>query len=187
MKRRFEVDIKELNDLHESHVESLLEDFKTRLQRVQGQYEDSKKISDDLKMKNEEKLTSQETDQLQEIKELNEEHKDVVNKFKDQISELNSNIERQKYHRKKILVEVAELEKRKDAIVHVTKKLRQQGKEFDEQIKALDKDKKEATHNLNMKETELFQQKFKIKDLQKKKQVLTHRTLEMKASLEPKE
>ena len=58
MKRRFEVDIKELNDLHESHVESLLEDFKTRLQRVQGQYEDSKKISDDLKMKNEEKLTS---------------------------------------------------------------------------------------------------------------------------------
>ena len=58
MKRRFEVEIKELNDLHESHVENLLEDFKTRLQKVQGQYEDSKKISDDLKMKNEEKLTS---------------------------------------------------------------------------------------------------------------------------------
>lgn len=36
-------------------------------------YEDSKKVADDLKMKNEEKLTSQEKDQLHEIKELTEE------------------------------------------------------------------------------------------------------------------
>ena len=40
---------------------------------------------------------------------------------------------------------------------------------------------------MKKKEDELFQQKFKIKDLQKTKQVLTHRTHEMKASLEPKE
>ena len=45
----------------------------------------------------------------------------------------------------------------------------------------------EAAKNLKKKEDELFQQKFKIKDLQKTKQVLTHRTFEMKASLEPKE
>lgn len=60
MKRRFETEIKQLNDRHEADVEELLDDFKQRLQDVQGMYEDSKKKSDDLKMKNEEKLTSQE-------------------------------------------------------------------------------------------------------------------------------
>jgi hypothetical protein len=40
---------------------------------------------------------------------------------------------------------------------------------------------------MNQKEKELYKYKDKIKDLQKTKQVLTHRTQEMKASLEPKE
>lgn len=56
---------------------------------------------------------------------MNEEHKDVVNKYKDQISELNSNIERKKYKRKTLDIEVAELAKKKESVVHVTKKLRQ--------------------------------------------------------------
>ena len=60
-------------------------------------------------------------------------------------------------------------------------------KEHEDRIRQLDQDKHEATQNLKKKEDELFQQKFKIKDLQKTKQVLTHRTFEMKASLEPKE
>ena len=55
MKRRFEAEIKQLNDRHDADVEELLDDFKTKLQEVQGYYEDSKKVSDDLKMKNEEK------------------------------------------------------------------------------------------------------------------------------------
>lgn len=40
---------------------------------------------------------------------------------------------------------------------------------------------------LKEKEGELYLFKFSIKDLQKTKKVLTHRTQEMKASLEPKE
>ena len=35
--------------------------------------------------------------------------------------------------------------------------------------------------------TDLYKYKFKIKDLRKSKHVLTHRTQEMKASLEPKD
>ena len=54
-------------------------------------------------------------------------------------------------------------------------------------IAQLEDVKKEIQKNLKKKETELYSQKFKIKDLQKTKQVLTHRTQEMKASLEPKE
>lgn len=40
---------------------------------------------------------------------------------------------------------------------------------------------------LTKREKDLFKYKFKIKDLQKSKHVLTHRTTEMKQSLQPKE
>lgn len=96
-------------------------------------------------------------------------------------------IEREKYHKNKIRAEIAELQKKTEAIKHITLKHKRQGKEYERQIKDLDQAKKDATQNLKKKEDELFQQKFKIKDLQKTKQVLTHRTFEMKASLEPKE
>ena len=40
---------------------------------------------------------------------------------------------------------------------------------------------------MTKREKDLYKYKFKIKDLQKSKHVLTHRTTEMKASLQPKE
>jgi chromosome segregation ATPase len=40
---------------------------------------------------------------------------------------------------------------------------------------------------LKKRETDLYKYKFKIKDLKKSKHVLTHRTADMRASLEPKE
>lgn len=40
---------------------------------------------------------------------------------------------------------------------------------------------------MTKREKDLYRYKFKIKDLQKSKHVLTHRTTEMKASLQPKE
>lgn len=55
------------------------------------------------------------------------------------------------------------------------------------QIEILEDVKRDIQKNLKKKETELFKQKDDIKELQKTKQVLTHRTMEMKASLEPKE
>lgn len=88
---------------------------------MQGLYEGSKKVADDLKMKNEEKLTSQEQDQLFEITELNNEHKEVIDKHTKQISELKNNIEREKYHKKKIETEISELRHKIYAINHVKK------------------------------------------------------------------
>lgn len=55
------------------------------------------------------------------------------------------------------------------------------------QIALLEKEKKEIQIKLKKRETDLYKYKFKIKDLQKSKHVLTHRTTEMRASLEPKE
>jgi len=43
-------------------------------------------------------------------------------------------------------------------------------------IKDLEEAKKEVQDRLKIKEKELYKYKFKIKDLQKTKQVLTHRT-----------
>lgn len=55
------------------------------------------------------------------------------------------------------------------------------------QINMLEQERQEVTEKLKKRETDLYKYKFKIKDLQKSKHVLTHRTTEMRASLEPKE
>ena len=55
------------------------------------------------------------------------------------------------------------------------------------QIGLLQNDKKEVLEKLKKRETDLYKYKFKIKDLKKSKHVLTHKTTEMRASLEPKE
>ncbi len=55
------------------------------------------------------------------------------------------------------------------------------------QIALLQQDKKEVMDKLKKRETDLYKYKFKIKDLKKSKHVLTHKTTEMRASLEPKE
>ena len=55
------------------------------------------------------------------------------------------------------------------------------------QINMLEQEGDEVTEKLKKRETDLYKYKFKIKDLQKSKHVLTHRTTEMRASLEPKE
>ena len=87
-------------------------------------YEDSKKVADDLKMKNEEKLTSQEKDQLHEITELTEEQDKVIKAHIDEIGEQKNMIEREKYHQNKISAEIEELKKKTDAIKHITGKLK---------------------------------------------------------------
>jgi septal ring factor EnvC (AmiA/AmiB activator) len=48
--------------------------------------------------------------------------------------------------------------------------------ERDVEIQKLETEKKEIQNKLKEKEKELYKYKFKIKDLQKTKQVLTHRT-----------
>lgn len=58
---------------------------------------------------------------------------------------------------------------------------------LDKQIVSLKEENKEVEEKLRKRETDLYKYRFKIKDLNKAKQVLTHRTYEMKANLEPKD
>ena len=55
------------------------------------------------------------------------------------------------------------------------------------QILLLQQERTESNDKLTKREKDLYKYKYKIKDLQKSKHVLTHRTTEMKASLQPKE
>ena len=59
--------------------------------------------------------------------------------------------------------------------------------ELNNQIVLLEAEKHDNFEKLTKREKDLYKYKFKIKDLQKSKHVLTHRTTEMKASLQPKE
>lgn len=56
-----------LTEQHEKAIDTLLQEFKRNLERVQQNYEKSKKESDNLKMINEEKLTMQEGEQNDEV------------------------------------------------------------------------------------------------------------------------
>ena len=59
---------------------------------MQENYEKSKRYGDSLKMKNEEKLTSQETDQTEEIENIKKLQVEEISKLEKVISELKSNL-----------------------------------------------------------------------------------------------
>jgi hypothetical protein len=79
------------------------------------------------------------------------------------------------------------MEKAKQKASDKKKKLKSMLEDRMKQISLLEQEKKEMQAKLKTRETDLYRYKFKIKDLQKSKHVLTHRTTEMRASLEPKE
>lgn len=62
MKQNFELEIKELTKMNEAAIEKLLNDFKDELQKVQDEYDKSKRTADGYKMIYEERLTQTEDD-----------------------------------------------------------------------------------------------------------------------------
>ena len=58
---------------------------------------------------------------------------------------------------------------------------------LEKQILSLKEECDEVEEKLRKRETDLYKYRFKIKDLNKSKQVLTHRTYEMRANLQPKD
>lgn len=72
MQTAYENQIMSLTSQHEQAIETLLQEFKRNLQRVQERYETSKRETDGLRMINEEKLTMQEEEQKSEIQTIEE-------------------------------------------------------------------------------------------------------------------
>ena len=67
MQTAYEKQILHLTTQHEHAIDTLLQEFKRNLQRVQELYEASKRETDGLRMINEEKLTMQEEEQKNEL------------------------------------------------------------------------------------------------------------------------
>lgn len=63
------------------------------------------------------------------------------------------------------------------------KEVKERLKQKVKQIELLEKERQDNIEKLTKREKDLYKYKFKIKDLQKSKHVLTHRTTEMKSSL----
>jgi cilia- and flagella-associated protein 57 len=63
------------------------------------------------------------------------------------------------------------------------KRVKEMLKQKIKQISLLEQERQDNMEKLTKREKDLYKYKFKIKDLQKSKHVLTHRTTEMKASL----
>jgi cilia- and flagella-associated protein 57 len=59
--------------------------------------------------------------------------------------------------------------------------------EREKQVRLLQEEKEQLKKQIEEKEHELYKYKFKIKDLQKSKHVLTHRAKGIHEQLEPKE
>lgn len=74
---------------------------------------------------------------------------------------------------------VSDLERAKAIEKEIESKLEEKVK----QISLLEQERQDNVDKLTKREKDLFKYKYKIKDLQKSKHVLTHRTTEMKASL----
>jgi hypothetical protein len=78
MKNLYEQKIKDLQKQNEEAIEKLLKEFTNNLQKVQVEYEDSKKTADGLKQMYEEKLTQQEDEHESEINDLKLKHQKKI-------------------------------------------------------------------------------------------------------------
>jgi hypothetical protein len=93
MCEEYERHILKLTEQHEHAINSLLDQFKAHLSRVQEAYEKSKKESEQLKMINEEKLTMTEADNKEEINKINAKQVEEKKSLLDVIDELKKDMQ----------------------------------------------------------------------------------------------
>ena len=108
---------------------------------------------------------------------------ELINEWKELV-----NTQKEMQNEKATQVQKREAANNKLKEARVQKKLvKNQLEEKKQQINLLTSERQINIDKLTKREKDLYKYKFKIKDLQKSKHVLTHRTTEMKASLQPKE
>ena len=187
MEQQYIKKLKEMEDNNHKMIEELEASYKSHIDKIMADFEDTKRTSDGLRTMYEEKLTQQEDEHEQEIADKKsefEKEKDMLNDIicdkKTEcdnllLDKITAEQEREKY-----------MKERDQAILEKEKEI-QNNEELNKKIELFNKEKENNQELLKQKEHDLYKYKFKIKDLQKSKHVLTHRATEMRASLEPKE
>ena len=135
----------------------------------------------------EEKLTQQEDEYETEISEMNEKHELDVAQLNEMIANLQSEYDKMKTEKK-----MADDDKEKEEHLKNNANLDKNNalkvvQEKEDTIRIMQDEQLEVQKTLKKKDRDLYKYKFKIKDLQKSKHVLTHRAKGIYAALEPKE
>lgn len=188
MQSEYEAELKLLQKQNEEAIDKLLSEFRNNLGKIQEEYEDQKRTADGLKTQYEEKLVQTSDEHEAELEEMREMQSNERLQLQEVIATLKNDIET-------IRRQIRRIEEEREAFKGLTKKAIDKKNRLRDvlekdkivRIKELEEAKREVQESLKKKEDQLYKYKFRIKDLQKTKQVLTHRTQEMKASLEPKE
>ena len=187
MKKFYENKIADLKKQNRDRIQTLLQEFKVNLNKVQDEYEETQRTGTNLRIYYEDKLKKLELEQEEEIAMLKLNHIDKKAELEQKWKELEitqenekkikDEFERKKNEEKKEMLEAKQLKK----------KVKEDLKGKIKNINLLEQERQDNMDKLTKREKDLFKYKFKIKDLQKSKHVLTHRTTEMKQSLQPKE
>ena len=188
MQSEYEAELKLLQKQNEEAIDKLLSEFRNNLGKIQEEYEDQKRTADGLKTQYEEKLVQTSDEHEAELEEMREMQSNERLQLQEVIATLKNDIET-------IRRQIRRIEEERETFKGLTKKAIDKKNRLRDvlekdkivRIKELEEAKREVQESLKKKEDQLYKYKFRIKDLQKTKQVLTHRTQEMKASLEPKE
>lgn len=157
------------------------------LLKVQQEMRESQKVSLDLKVFYTERLDKHEDEHEVEIEDKRDKHKTLKKNLEDEWKILEDKqthlkAEKDKLHKERNEAEILYKEaqgRRFETNSVLTEKKKQ--------ICLLEAENEEVIEKLKKRATDLYKYKFKIKDLRKSKHVLTHRTQEMRASLEPKD
>ena len=186
MEKFYNEKINKIKAQNKESINNLLKEFKVNLNKVQEEYDESKKTSKDLKFNYKERLVILEGEHSQEIDDYQVQHIDqkyALQKKFQQYTEKQKTVKKDKERNEKLKKE-AEDEMLKAKADKKDKKSKLEEKK--KQISLLQRERQDNIDKLTKREKELYKYKFKIKDLQKSKHVLTHRTTEMKLSLQPK-
>ena len=187
LKQYYEEQITILQKQNEEAIENLAIAFKESLKKTQDDYEENRKSAEDLKLIYEERLSQQEDEHEAEIAELKKKYEKLVEDQTSEKTAVRRSNEALTAEQLMFSEEKETLRLKNDKKLNTMEALEDTKNELLSQVFALEKDKKEKEDLLIQKEGKIYEYKFQIKDLDKKKHVLDARKKEILEELQPKD
>jgi cilia- and flagella-associated protein 57 len=187
LKQYYEEQISVLQKQNEEAIENLAVAFKESLKKTQDDYEETRKTAEDLKRIYEERLSQQEDEHEAEIQEIKKKYEKQVEDQTLENTALRRNNESLINEQQKFAEEKEVLQIEDDKKISIMESLEKNKNDLLSQVKILEQDKKEKEDLLIQKEGKIYEYKFQIKDLDKKKHVLDARKKEILEELQPKD
>ena len=179
--------IAEMTAENEKSIGKLLEEFKENLNKVQTEFEESQKSTQVMKGDYDVKVGDMTVQHDAEVEELRMRHREAKEELDKAWKKLDSMQQKEKENRQEKEREKKIEFERKEKAEEDLRRVEMELENEKQHIKLLQNEQADNNDKLHKREKDLYKYRFKIKDLKKSKHVLTHRTTEMKASLQPKE